>query len=196
MSEWGTQVTARIAEQIRHYRGERSGQWLADRTKALGHPISKTMLWDIEQGKRKSIGVPDLLVLARALEVPPTLLLFPSPPDTEVEFLPGEALPAALAEQWFTGEIQVASPEPEEQGEPSHGVFGATSLPRYSHALVNARYKWAQEERGAQLAAERGATQEEMQARLNLAELAVTHHRGVVRDDWLDLGYPRPEELR
>lgn len=207
MSEWGKELTARIAERVRYYRGERSGQWLADRTKALGHPISKTMLWDLEQGKRKSIGVPDLLVLARALDVPPTLLLFPSPPDNFIAFLPGEELPAALAEQWFTGEAQLEEPE---DLEPFKGAnpneFGAKSLPRLSHAVVKARFTWAQEERGAQLAAERGASEEELQARLKrvdaarrdllLAEAIAKQQRGTVRDDWMELGYQRPGDLR
>ncbi len=100
---WAEDTTDRIAAAVKALRGTRSAQWLADRTADLGHPISRTAISNLEVGRKRSVDVPELVVLARALGVPPLLLLYPELPAGEVEVLPGHRTSSWSAAQWFAG---------------------------------------------------------------------------------------------
>ncbi|EYT65064.1 DNA-binding protein [Dietzia sp. UCD-THP] len=148
MTDWDADVTQRIAGEIKRQRGQRSGQWLADRTKELGHAISKTAIWEIEAGKRKSISVPELLIIARALEVPPTLLLFPGVPDRETWALPNWHTSASVAEHWFIGDRTPAPItgggdwEDEEAFEEIGRLSSLARVAGLSRRLESARWAW------------------------------------------------------
>lgn len=144
MTDWDTEVTQRIAGEIKRHRGERSGQWLADRTKELGHPISKTAIWEIESGKRKSISVPELLIIARALEVPPVLLLFPGMPDRLIEALPDWTASSISAAGWFSGgrTPKRTAPRGQEAADELDRLEQGTRLIDVSHELGSARASW------------------------------------------------------
>lgn len=81
-----------------------SAQALSDRCTALGHPIDRSVIAKLEKGLRQTISVADLLVLAKALGIPPINLVFPIGRDPEFEVLPGRPLDAWQAAQWFSGE--------------------------------------------------------------------------------------------
>lgn len=144
MTDWDTEVTQRIAGEIKRHRGQRSGQWLADRTKELGHAISKTAIWEIEAGKRKSIAVPELLIIARALEVPPALLLFPGMPDKPVEALPGWSTASITAAAWFSGSRVPAriSPSGQEASDEFDRLEKGARLVGVANELGTARTAW------------------------------------------------------
>lgn len=55
-------------------------------------------------GRRSHISVAELLVLARALNVPPVVLLTPVGTAESAEILPGVSRPPFRAAQWITGE--------------------------------------------------------------------------------------------
>ncbi len=79
-------------------------QWLSDKTAELGHRISRSRLSDLERGDRGGLlGVAELLVLGKALGVPPALLLFPIGAAEEVEILPGKPVQTWSAYKWFIG---------------------------------------------------------------------------------------------
>jgi hypothetical protein len=101
---WPDEMTTRIAAEIKRLRGDRSGQWLSDRTAELGHRVSRSTISEIETGRRKSITVADLILLAWALRVPPIRLLYPKLPDGPVEVVPGRSEPSIRAATWFSGE--------------------------------------------------------------------------------------------
>lgn len=85
----------------------KSDQWIADRTKKLGHPLSRTAISEYRRGVRKTISVTDWLVIAAALGVPPVSLLFPGVPDKWVTLLPTtDTVVAFDAVQWVAGERQ------------------------------------------------------------------------------------------
>lgn len=65
-----------------------SAQDLADETERLGHPIGRSVLANLENGRRPTLSVAELIVLAKALRVPPLLLLFPVGHVEEVELPP------------------------------------------------------------------------------------------------------------
>lgn len=104
--QWAEDQAAAVGKQVRQLREQppkRSAQWLADRTETLGYLVSRSTIADLEIGRRKHVLVSELLVLAKALGVPPILLLYPAMPSGDVEVLPGVAVSSWQAGQWFAG---------------------------------------------------------------------------------------------
>ena len=68
--------------------------------------MSRTVIAKLDSGHRgDSLSVPELLVLAAALEIPPVLLLFPEFPTGTVELLPDDRQATSFeAAAWFSGE--------------------------------------------------------------------------------------------
>ncbi len=101
--DWQESTTRRIAEEVRRLRGNRSAQWLSDRTAELGRRVTRATISDMETGRRNRVEVAELLVIAAALDVPPLLLLYPDMPHGRVEYLPGEIITGTEALDRFTG---------------------------------------------------------------------------------------------
>ena len=102
---WADGQTERIAQEVRRLRKSQrmSAQRLADRTAELGHGITRTVLADLESGRRRHLTVAELTVLARALSTAPTALMYPAPYDETVEVVPGVEAMGIWAAQWFSG---------------------------------------------------------------------------------------------
>ena len=64
-------------------------QQLADRTAELGMPIPRSVLANLESGRRDTVSVAEVLVLAAALDVAPIELICPVGFDKQTEMLPG-----------------------------------------------------------------------------------------------------------
>lgn len=95
-----------LAQQLRRVREDRNVTYteLVKRLEDLGHPIPILGLRRIERGERR-VDVDDLVALARALRVPPVLLLFPvDAAGPLVELVPGVLADPNAALAWFTGE--------------------------------------------------------------------------------------------
>ncbi len=104
---WSDELTWAIGDEVTRRRVKRkwSAQQLADRTAELGHAVSVTIVANLANRKRRTrLTVPDWLVLAAALEVPPVLLLTPALPAEEVEVMPGWSVPSMRAYYWITGD--------------------------------------------------------------------------------------------
>ncbi|AUN42486.1 hypothetical protein ASU32_22725 [Tsukamurella tyrosinosolvens] len=80
-----------------------SAQALADRTRELGHELKRSVIANLESGRRTSVSVADLVVLAVALDVPPAMLVYPVGEESTVEALPGIETDTVAALGWFTG---------------------------------------------------------------------------------------------
>lgn len=109
---WPDEITGRIAAEIKRLRGDRSGQWLSDRTADLGYRVSRSTISEIETKRRKSITLADLIILAAALDTVPVALVFPGPYNEDVRALPKLQVPQIWAAQWFSGELQTKSEVP------------------------------------------------------------------------------------
>ena len=105
-SDWPASVARHLAAAVRRYRKLRklSAQQLSERCGALGLEISRATLADLENGRRVTFTVPELLVLSRALDVAPVLLLFPLGIEATADIAPGLSLPTWDAVRWFSGE--------------------------------------------------------------------------------------------
>ncbi|MDO2377450.1 helix-turn-helix transcriptional regulator [Rhodococcus electrodiphilus] len=107
--DWHVETTRRIATEIRRLRGDRSAQWLSDRTAELGFRVSRSTISDMEVGRRSRLELVEFIALARALGVPPVTLLYPGIPDEPVEYVPGITVDSWTAIKWFAG--QEADPD-------------------------------------------------------------------------------------
>jgi transcriptional regulator with XRE-family HTH domain len=118
--EWRAQLAGGVARRVRRYRLKRglSVQKLADIcAEEYGLPIKRTVLANFEAGRRPALSVAELLILARILQVPPVLLLFPVGQETGSEVLPGTSVDTWSAAKWFTGETEAIPGETEERQE-------------------------------------------------------------------------------
>jgi len=115
--DWSTRVAQIVGREIRRYRDERrmSAQQLSDTCAELGVSIERSVISNLENKRRAVISVPELLVLARALGVPPLLLAFPVGRVDQTEVLPNLPTQTWAATTWFTGEAPF--PFPFAQGE-------------------------------------------------------------------------------
>lgn len=109
MTQWNQELVAGIAGEIRRCRNAKklSAAKLSDRTAAVGMKITRAVIADLENGRKKTLDISELIVLARALEVPPLQLIYPDLPDGEVEMWPGVENRSIVAAQWFSGEIRL-----------------------------------------------------------------------------------------
>jgi transcriptional regulator with XRE-family HTH domain len=95
-----------IAGEVRRHRRARgmSAQNLADRCAELGiTSLPRSVIANLENGRRGNVTFAEVLVLAAALNVAPAVLAFPVGHAETVEYLPGETAPPLDALDWFNG---------------------------------------------------------------------------------------------
>ncbi|QEU93356.1 helix-turn-helix domain-containing protein [Streptomyces kanamyceticus] len=105
--EWVDQVMAAVAGEVRRRRKELrwSAQDLADKCEAIGHPIPRNVIANMESGRRSNLPLVDVMVLAQALNTSPICLIYPVGYIDDVQRLPLEHPTSTLdALKWFTGE--------------------------------------------------------------------------------------------
>lgn len=101
---WAKELVGRVGRAIKEAREGRSAGWLSDRTAELGYRISPTVIAKLDSGHRGAVlSVPELIVLAAALDVSPVTLVYPGPYGDPVEVLPGRTISEFHATQWFSG---------------------------------------------------------------------------------------------
>ncbi len=91
---------------IRHYRGRKgwSARQLSEACAECGYPIHKTVIANLETGRRSVVNVAELIVLARVLDIEPTQLIYPLGREDTVEAIPGVEMKTWEAAKWFIGE--------------------------------------------------------------------------------------------
>lgn len=113
-NDWSEALARTVAREVRRLRGAQglSAQRLADRCLELGMPsLTRSVLADLENGRRLWVGVAEVMVLARALSTAPIALIYPAPLTEMVEVLPNAPrAPKTVAMEWFSGEV--ATPWP------------------------------------------------------------------------------------
>ena len=71
------------------------------------------MIAKLDSGHRGNVlSVPELLVLAAALDIAPTALLYPGPYEQETELLPDVRWTEIEAAEWFSGTLDRPNPVP------------------------------------------------------------------------------------
>lgn len=113
--EWVDRINANVAGEVRRRRKELgwSAQDLADRCEELGHHIPRNVLANMESGRRASLPLVDVIVLAAALETYPVCLIFPVGYVDQTQELPFHDLVSTWdALRRFTGEEEVPGHDP------------------------------------------------------------------------------------
>lgn len=114
--QWPTVFTGRIAQRLRDSR-KAAGLTMAEVAQGCadrGLPeFTEHSMKNLESGRKTSITVADVVVLADVLGVPPVTLLFPLGSSATVEVLPGREVSTWDAVAWFTGESPLDEPAPE-----------------------------------------------------------------------------------
>lgn len=107
--EWSRALVGGIAEAVRFHRKRRrmSAQQLADECERLGYPMPRSVLTNLENGRRETVSIAELLVLSAALRVPPVLLLFPLGRVAATEALPDMRTSTWGAVQWVMGDREL-----------------------------------------------------------------------------------------
>ncbi|MFD9863710.1 helix-turn-helix domain-containing protein [Streptomyces alboflavus] len=110
--DWPTRLAATIAGEVRRYRMNLgfSAQQLSDRCAELGMEIPRAVISNLENGRRTTVTVAEVLVLGAALGVPPAALIFPVGYAEETEALPGAEVPPFEAVRWLGGEQFATTP--------------------------------------------------------------------------------------
>lgn len=95
---WGERFILRAAARVRDARRAQgfSVRELSERTKQLGHEVTRQVLVNLEAGRRRALSIDDLFVIAHALGVNPLFLLF----DQNQMGRPNEVLPDLEVPEW------------------------------------------------------------------------------------------------
>jgi transcriptional regulator with XRE-family HTH domain len=103
--DWSASLTLGVATEVKRHRGRLgiSAQQLAERCKELGMPIQRSVLSNLESGRRTTITVAEVLILAAALEVPPITLFAPAGYVDSVRVLPFVEVATYDAIRYFSG---------------------------------------------------------------------------------------------
>lgn len=105
--EWVDRIKNNVAGEVRRRRKAKgwSAQRLADRCEELGHPIPRNVIANLESGRRASLPLVDVMVLAAALHTSPICLIFPVGYVEQTQELPfGDLIPTWEAMRKFTAE--------------------------------------------------------------------------------------------
>ena len=102
-ADWAEGFASRVAREVTRLRAARSAQWLSDATAELGFRVSRSVITDIENGRRRYIAIHELIVLAEALSVSPLELLLGTDESLQISYLPGDPVPRLAAVQRFSG---------------------------------------------------------------------------------------------
>ncbi|MEU4200831.1 helix-turn-helix transcriptional regulator [Streptomyces sp. NPDC026294] len=126
-NDWSLAFTASVAERLRAAR-KSAGLTVAEAAEACdgaGLSVPRTTITNLEIGRRSSVDLAELLVLADVYAVPPVSLLFPLGTAATVAVLPGREVPTWDAVAWFTGETSLKLPVPEGSAREILDVFRA-----------------------------------------------------------------------
>lgn len=126
-----TSPTRYFPEALKRYRKARG--WtqpdLADRCKAAGLDWDRSIVANVENGRRGAIALHELLILAYLLAVPPVLLILPMETGELVEVVPGVEIHPDLALKWITGEVEPVDSTQAIAAHVDMGTFARDSRP-------------------------------------------------------------------
>ncbi|MFC4033694.1 helix-turn-helix domain-containing protein [Streptomyces polygonati] len=104
---WDAQLAATVAAEVRRRRKElgMSAQDLADACEQIGYPVPRNVIANMESGRRTTLPLPDVMVLAEALDTNPICLLYPVGYAETAPMLPDrDPVNTWTVLSWFTGE--------------------------------------------------------------------------------------------
>lgn len=94
---------AKRVRELRRQRGIRSARELADLMSEIGFPWDRSIVANLESGRRATVSVAELFGLAYVLNVSPMHLLMPDDGQELYEYVPGMAANARPVREWVAG---------------------------------------------------------------------------------------------
>lgn len=170
VTQWQDRMTQALAKGVRRRRVERrmSTQQLADKTAELGMAIRRSVLANLENGRRGSVSIDELLILAAALDAAPMDLLYPVGLEEQIEMLPGRTMDSVGIVSWFCGDLKLdLTDESTALRKPGAGDESNIFLIRYHYRLIDRLHE--HEAEAARAAAEAAAAAEVAALRAELA---------------------------
>lgn len=112
-----TKVIAQRVRELRQKRGKWSAERLAEEMTKVGIPWDRSIVANLENGRRQTVAVEELLALAYVLDVAPVHLLVPVEDDDldQGPFLwitPKLGVPPSAARAWVRGRQQAPGQDP------------------------------------------------------------------------------------
>ncbi|MFJ2186409.1 helix-turn-helix domain-containing protein [Kitasatospora sp. NPDC087861] len=106
--DWPERITKDVIRAITRRRQDLglSAQDVADETGDLGYEVPRNVIANWESGRRKTITIPELIVVAEALDIAPVELLFSPALGGWVDYLPEMPSDRWSALTHFTGEAR------------------------------------------------------------------------------------------
>jgi transcriptional regulator with XRE-family HTH domain len=103
---WADNVAKTVGKQVRRYRdlAGMSAQKMADALAELGMPIERSVLAGLENGRRKTVSVAEVIAFGKVLGIAPLALIYPVDEDDPIEILPGQLSTPLAASKWFVGD--------------------------------------------------------------------------------------------
>lgn len=110
--DWHRGWTHAIGRQVRKIRTQRemSAQALSDRCSKLGYPVARNTVANLENGRKGTLTLGEIVVMAAALDTHPVQLLYPLVGVEQVEVLPGRPITPLEALHWFSAEYGLRWP--------------------------------------------------------------------------------------
>jgi len=107
-NDWPTTWTAIIGATVKARRKELgwTARELSERCAEVGHKIPRSVIANLENGRREGIPVHQLAVLARALVTSPVELLFPVDQVETVPMFLHRDWPVFMGAEWFSGRVE------------------------------------------------------------------------------------------
>lgn len=179
-SDWPGVWTAQIGARIRTARQAAglSAQKVSERCDALGFPIPRSTIANIESGRKEALPIHEISVLAAALELSPAALLFPVDSPDPVQVLPGKWQDPFLGWLWFSeAELAIASMSDLEWNAPAYKMDFVEAL-QHNITLARLTVAWvglgAFRKRMEALGAVASVISDYSQKQVQIAETAVS----------------------
>lgn len=132
--EWAQALAVQVGRNVRRLREAPERRWsaedLAKRTAALGYEIKRPVISNLENGRRGSVTLTDLVVLAQAFGTSPMLLILPLGEEESVDLAPGRSYATSEAFDWWAGR----RPLPDADWAPYWGSEGSRLLFYFFHS--------------------------------------------------------------
>ncbi|MGE7385906.1 helix-turn-helix domain-containing protein [Streptomyces sp. NPDC004126] len=169
--EWADRVMADVAREVRRRRKEKgwSAQELADRCEAIGFPIPRNVIANMESGRRAVLPLVEVMVLAKALHTHPIHLIYPVGYIAEVQKLPlTYPVNTEKAMRWFADLDQTFTAGPANQSMLHDHLAHGEALAEAVAAIKGE----AHQREVADLAADDGERAQALRAQADFAERA------------------------
>lgn len=138
---WEHALSQQVGRRVARARGSLPISRLVERCDELGMPLGRMVIANLEAGRRESVSIAEVYVLAAALDVAPTMLLTGIGYDVDFRVLPEVTVSTFEAHRWLTTGQRWGSAEPDDSrsaADLSEVIAAALAAEEYAASLGEA----------------------------------------------------------